>query len=272
MPATNSAQVAAQVAVLMTAYKAERTINEAVGSILANEPACDILVVDDCSPVPVADVLPAHERISVLRLEKNSGPGPARNIGIGRLLEKGYPYIAVMDADDIALPGKFARQRAFLEQNPLVGAVGTWARFFDEATGETVFFSSPPPTPEGIRQAMFFNLPMVHPSSMMRADVFRVCGVYDSRYRTAEDYELLRRIAQTFDLANLPEHLFDYRMSSRGQSLANRQRQLSDRLRIQLEYFEALSWRAWAGIAQTLLLFAMPNALLVKIKSWQNAR
>src|SRR5688572_29739897 len=97
-------RIPADVAVLMTAYKAEGTINEAVQSILADETACDILIVDDCSPVPVASVLPAHERISILRLETNSGPGPARNIGVEKLLAKGYRYIAVMDADDVAMP------------------------------------------------------------------------------------------------------------------------------------------------------------------------
>jgi len=268
MPETASADVA----VLMTAYKAEETISEAIQSILANEPACDILVVDDCSPVPVAGVLPAHERISVLRLDKNSGPGTARNVGIEHLLAKGYRYIAVMDADDIALPTKFAKQRVFLEAHPNVGAVGTFARFFDEDTRETVFFQSHPETPEDIRQAMFFNLPMVHPSTMMRADALRALGLYDSRYRTAEDYELLRRISRKFDLANLPDYLFDYRMSSRGQSQANRQRQLADRLRIQLEYFELLNWRAWAGVAKTLVLFALPYPVVIKLKRWWHAR
>lgn len=254
----------------MTAYRAERTIGEALQSILANEPACDILIVDDCSPVPVADVVPAHDRIAIHRLARNSGPGPARNAGVEMLLAKGYRYIAVMDADDIALPTKFAKQRAFLDANPKVGAVGTFARFFDEDTGETVFFQSHPTSPEAVRRAMYFNLPVVHPSVMIRADAFRAAGLYDSRYRTAEDYELLRRIAKSFDVANLPEHLFDYRMSSRGQSLANRQRQLADRLRIQFEYFEPLNWRAWAGIAKTLALFALPNALLVKFKNWRH--
>jgi glycosyltransferase involved in cell wall biosynthesis len=262
----------ADVAVLMTAYKAERTINEAIQSILANEPACDILVIDDCSPVPVASVVPTHERITIHRLGRNSGPGAARNAGLEILLAKGYPYIAVMDADDIALPTKFAKQRTFLEAHPNVGAVGTFARFFDEDTGETVFFQSHPTEPAAIRDAMFFNLPAVHPSVMLRAEAFRIAGFYDSRYRTAEDYELLRRVAKTFDVANLPEHLFDYRLSSRGQSLANRQRQLADRLRIQVEYFEPLNWRAWAGVAKTLALFAMPNALLMKFKNWRHGR
>lgn len=256
----------------MTAYKAEGTINEAIGSILSGEPACDILIVDDCSPVPVSDVVPAHARVEVVRLPANGGPGPARNFGLQRLLDRGYRYIAIMDADDVALPGKFEKQLAFLERNPRVGALGTFARFFDENTRETLFFQSHPDTPEDIRKAMYFNLPMVHPSVMVRADVFRDVGFYDPRYRTAEDYELMRRVSRKYDLANLEEYLFDYRMSSRGQSLANRRRQLGDRLKIQIEYFESKNWRAWAGVVQTLVLFVMPTSLVLRMKRWLYGR
>lgn len=256
----------------MTAYKAEGTINEALDSILSGDLTCDVLIVDDCSPTPVADVARRHPRVEVLRLSRNGGPGPARNFGLEQLIAKGYRYIAIMDADDIALPAKFAKQLAFLEKNPRVGAVGTWARFFDENTRETLFFQAAPTDPEDIRQAIFFNLPMVHPSVMVRTEVFKDVGFYDPRYRTAEDYELMRRVSRKYDLANLGEYLFDYRMSSRGQSLANRKRQLGDRLKIQIEYFDAKNWRAWAGVAQTLVLFVMPTSLVLRMKRWLYSR
>jgi glycosyltransferase involved in cell wall biosynthesis len=262
----------APVAVLMTAYKAEGTINEAIDSILSNGSVCDILVVDDCSPVPMAESVRPHPRVEILRLSRNGGPGPARNFGLEQLIARNYRYIAIMDADDIALPGKFAKQLAFLEKNPRVGAVGTWARFFDENTRETLFFQAAPTHPDEIRQAIFFNLPMVHPSVMMRTDVFKDVGFYDPRYRTAEDYELMRRVSRKYDLANLGEYLFDYRMSSRGQSLANRRKQLGDRLKIQIEYFEPKNWRAWAGVAQTLVLFVMPVPLVLRMKRWLYSR
>ena len=43
--------------------------------------------------------------------------------------------------------------------------------------------------------------------------------------RTLEDYELLRRLATRFDLANLTEFLVDYRVSKAGISITRRRRQ-----------------------------------------------
>ncbi len=80
---------------------------------------------------------------------------------------------------------------------------------------------------------------------------------------------LFSSIATRYDLANIPECLLSYRISPDGQSRSRRWRQLYDRLRIQLKYFEATEWRAWAGIAKTLVAMLVPPSLSesLKIKS-----
>lgn len=255
------------IAVLMTAYNAEATIREAVASILDGTEPCDLYVVDDCSRIPVSTLFDlSDQRINVLRLETNVGPGRGRNKGLERILAEGYPYVAIMDADDIAYPERLARQRAFLDSHPNVGAVGTWSRFIDEKTKELIFVHRAPVDPSEARNAMFYNSPIVHPSSLIRASALKAVGFYDARFRTAEDYELFQRIGRRYELANLPECLLDYRMSPHGQSLGNRHRQLTDRLRIQWLYFNPLQWRAWAGIAWTLALFLLPNSWLIRLK------
>jgi glycosyltransferase involved in cell wall biosynthesis len=252
----------------MAAYNSEKTIRQAVTSLLAGTIPCQLYVIDDCSRIPVADVLaPQPARVEVIRLAQNAGPAGARNAGLKHILAKNYNYIAVMDADDISYPDRLAKQVAFLDRNPKVGAVGTWARFFDEATGATVFNQRTPVQSDAIRKAMFFNSGIVHPSVMIRAEALRRVGFYSGDYPAAEDYELLRRIATQFELANLPEILLDYRLSSRGMSIGKRRRQLFDRLRIQLKYFEMLEWRAWAGVVQTSLLFLIPRKVVVAWKS-----
>jgi hypothetical protein len=82
----------------------------------------------------------------------------------------------------------------------------------------------------------------------------------------AEDYELFRRISQRFPMANLPMVLVDRRLSSRGLSLTRRRRQLWDRFRIQLRYFNAAEADSWLGALKTVALFFVPVALLMKIK------
>jgi glycosyltransferase involved in cell wall biosynthesis len=263
-----NAQVRPAVAVLMTAYNADATIQEAVSSILNGTEPCDLYVVDDCSRNPASRLLDnSDKRINVIRLDTNVGPGRARNHGLERILQNNYPYVAIMDADDIAYPERLAKQREFLDSHPNVGAVGTWARFIDEQTRATVFYHCTPVAERDARDVLYFNSPIVHPSSLMRADALRAVGGYDQRFRTAEDYELFQRIAAHYDIANIPECLLDYRMSPHGQSLGNRHRQLTDRLKIQWLYFNPLRWRAWAGMGWTLMLYALPNKWLISLKS-----
>ena len=63
-----------------------------------------VMVVDDCSPIPVATELqtcppPAGLRIKVLQQPKNSGPNEARNAGLQNL-EPGTQIVAYLDSDD----------------------------------------------------------------------------------------------------------------------------------------------------------------------------
>lgn len=247
------------VAVLMAAYNADKTIIEAVDSLMRSTQPCKIYIVDDCSRTPVAELLGAHDpdRIEIIRLPQNSGPAAARNAGIVRILRAGHPYVAVMDADDRSHPGRLAKQVAFLRRNPGVAVVGCWERVIDEHSN-FVSDVALPCDPEDIRNLLFVKMCVSHPTWMVRAEVFSELGVYSLKYLAAEDYEFIRRVAAHHDVANLPEHLIDYRLSPGGMSARNRTRQLFDRLRIQLAYFRPLKWQAWLGVARTAALLIVP--------------
>lgn len=247
------------VAVLMAAYNADKTLKQAVNSLLEGTHPCKIYIVDDCSRVPAADVLGAHDpaRIEIIRLAKNGGPGNARNAGLKRILENGHDFVAIMDADDISFPERIEKQVAFLNANRSIGLVGCWERVIDE-NDAFVSFVALPCDPQTIRENLFLKMYVSHPTWMVRARVFRELGGYSPKYYAAEDYELLRRIAERYDVANIPEYLLHYRLSSGGMSAKNRRRQLFDRLRIQLRYFKPLNRHAWLGVARTLVLMAIP--------------
>ena len=118
------------VAVIMAAYNADRTLPEAVASVMASTLPVDLFVVDDASRVPAEEVLRSvlgeiPSNIVVVRCAKNMGPSRARNLALHRIAEEGYRYAAVLDADDLADPERFAKQAAYLEVNPGIAAVGT---------------------------------------------------------------------------------------------------------------------------------------------------
>jgi glycosyltransferase involved in cell wall biosynthesis len=96
---------APRVSITMPAYGAEATIREAVESALAQTVSdFELIIVDDGSPVPVADVLDdmRDERVRIVRHERNRGLGAARNTA---LREVRAPLLTHLDADDLIEAG-----------------------------------------------------------------------------------------------------------------------------------------------------------------------
>jgi GT2 family glycosyltransferase len=264
--------MASELAVLMAAYNSEAVIRRAVSSLTGNTYPCDIYIVDDGSRIPVSEVLGNIPNVEIIRFPKNQGLARALNAGLIQILQRGYKYIARMDTDDISYPDRFAKQVAFLEQHPRTGVIGSWGRYFDETTGDTIVIHRTPVKLDAVRRQLFFNSAIIHASAMIRADVLRAVGLYSLDYPAAEDYELFRRISKRCALENIPEVLVDVCESIHGISLSKRRRQVYDRLRIQLKYFEPLQWRAWAGVAKTLLLFLVPLRVVAAIKRAREQR
>jgi len=264
--------MSAEVAVLMAAYNAEKTLPAAVESILASTVPCDLFLIDDCSRTPVEQVIGQRPNLTIIRLPKNHGLAAALNAGLTHILPKNYKYVARMDADDVSHANRFATQIAFLERHPEVALVGSGARFIDDRDGAFVMYYMPPLTHAEARKALFFNNCFIHPTWLWRREALAAVGPYSLDYPAAEDYEFMRRSVERVVVANVPDYLIDYRISTGGISVSKRQRQLLDRLKIQLKYVEPLQWRAWAGMAKTLMLFAIPRAIVTTMKAeWRSA-
>ena len=266
---TTTAALTARVAVLMPAYNPGPFINRSVESLVRNTHECDIYIVDDGSKIPVTQILDDFPRTTVIRLEQNRGVVHARNVGLRAILRQPYEFVACLDADDISYPDRIAKEVEFLDSHPEIAVVGAWARFVEEASGRMVFIGRTPESPELVRKTMNYNTAVINSSSMIRASALNAVGLYSEKYPVAEDYELFRRIAQQFPVANLPIILVDMRLSPGGLSLTRRRRQLFDRFRIQLKYFRPLEIGAWVGLVKTLALFLVPRALVTKFKSFR---
>ena len=118
-------------------------------------------------------------------------------------------YIARMDADDIAYPGRVEKQLRFLEERGEVDLVGSQMLIFGE-DGTALGKRALPCDHESIvaNPALAFGLG--HPTWLGRASWFR-----RYRYRPQavryEDVELLYRSYRQSRFANLPEILHGYR-------------------------------------------------------------
>lgn len=99
-----------KVAIIIAAYNASKTILGALESALFQPEVAEIIVIDDCSSDEtkkiVSKAAESDSRIILIEQPFNQGPSAARNRGLAHSTS---PFVAVLDSDDIFLPGRFAR-------------------------------------------------------------------------------------------------------------------------------------------------------------------
>lgn len=107
-PGWKAAEVTASVCVVITARNASATIAQAVRSALDQPEVAEVVVVDDASTdatgTAAREAAKGDARLTVLRNDTNLGPSAGRNRAIAASRS---PYIAILDADDYLLPGRF---------------------------------------------------------------------------------------------------------------------------------------------------------------------
>jgi succinoglycan biosynthesis protein ExoU len=100
----------AGVCVIIAARDAASTVGRAIRSALVEPEVAEVVLVDDGSRDRTVEAALAADdgtgRLVVLNLDRNRGPAFARNHAIARSTA---PLLAILDADDFFLPGRFAR-------------------------------------------------------------------------------------------------------------------------------------------------------------------
>lgn len=201
---------APRLTVLMPVYNAAPYLLEAVNSILTGSfTDLELLAINDGSTDESEAILRgiADPRLRVVCNDGNQGVIATLNRGLD-LAEGGF--IARMDADDISMPDRLARQVAFMEANPEIGLSGTWSRTFGAGPEMTTRL---PLSPSEIHMQLFAFNAISHPSVMLRRKLFVEHGLrYSADAHHAEDLDLWMRAANCFGLANLPVVGLRYRM------------------------------------------------------------
>jgi glycosyltransferase involved in cell wall biosynthesis len=210
------------VSVVMPAYNAARFIDPAIESIRAQTLRdFELIVVDDRSTDDTAERVERHARadprVRVVRAEKG---GISRSINRG-IAESRYPWVAIMHADDVAMPERLAKQSAAARANPGVVAWGCYAQHIG-ATGRVLSLSQTGPTTvEEFRRlrAAGEDVHMLHPTAFLRRDVVDRVGGYDPDFDGAEDFELFDRMAEVGPIVVLAEPLLLYRVHASSVSM-----------------------------------------------------
>lgn len=215
------------VTVIMPAFNAGRYVDEAVASILAQTYRdFELLAFDDASEDDTLSRLQAWSRRDP-RVIAQSGPhrgiAGLRNEGIRQARGK---WIALMDADDVAYPNRFARQIAWLESHPGVVALGGGFEVIDE-DGDPVQIHLPATEHAALVNGLLsgYGSQLCDPAVfMLRSAVERVGG-YRAQFDNAIDVDLFIRLSEIGQLGAIAEPLIHYRWHLRSVSHTRRGQQ-----------------------------------------------
>lgn len=201
-----------QLTVVVPARDAAATLTEALFSVTQQSYGdLECLVVDDGSSDGTREIANSFSRrdgrFRTLST-RGFGVSAARNLALG--LARGK-YIAFLDADDLSHPHRFATQIRFLEENADIALVGSHAEIFGDGIPASARFQFLLEHDE-ILPGLLFTLEFLLSAVMMRRQVLDVVEGFDPRYRLAEDWEFLARVARHFKCANLPQPLVRYRV------------------------------------------------------------
>lgn len=197
------------VSVLLAVHNDSRFLGQALGSVLRQTvDDLELIVVDDASTDETPALLSGvgDARLRVITNDEQAGLASSLNRG---LIEASGRYVARLDADDVALPERLARQleRMQRDDHQDVAVVGSAVLDFDEA-GRPGTLHRNPAGATGIRWLTLFGSPFFHPTVLVDRDrVDRAQLRYDTSYAESEDYELWSRLLSGRQGANLTQPL-----------------------------------------------------------------
>jgi glycosyltransferase involved in cell wall biosynthesis len=200
--------------VALAAYNEEDWVGSAIRSVLAQtREDFELVVVDDGSADGTAEVVRGFEsedpRVRLVS-QQNRGLAAALNAAI---TAGSAPYIALIDADDLWMPGYLEGMGRALDGDDGAGFAYTDAWILEHPSGRFQRQSSnvgmgepvpPPRDPEAfLRLLIEFNF--VFGLAAMRRSALEEVGAFNESLRACEDYELwIRLLAHGYRAARAP--------------------------------------------------------------------
>lgn len=210
------------ISVVMAVYNASKYIARAIESILHQTfQEFEFIIVDDGSTDDTLEIAKRYsERDNRMRVIKSDhrGISYARNIGIK---ESKYPWIAIMDADDIALPDRLEKQINAAKGNPKVVVWGTYTYYINSKEKIIGFYKfGPTSEKEFYEQRKKGMIVGVHgATALLKKDIVLKAGGYDPQIQAASDFELFDRMANHGLIISVPEPLLLYRINLQSHTM-----------------------------------------------------
>jgi len=234
------------ISIIITTYNRASLVVRAIQSALSQTyNNIEIIIVDDCSGDGTKEVVKPYlgKRVKYIRNSVNIGLSASRNVGIAA--SRGE-YISFLDDDDEITFDKSQLLLTELEQShSSVGVAYSGYR----AIYENEFAYSKTANHTGmIYKYVLKNCPCAIHSALIRRSCFDVVGIFDTRLKSAEDWDMWIRISKHFSFVAVPYELAIYYIH-KGQMSTQIVAKIRARTRIIHKHFsglkenpEILSW------------------------------
>jgi glycosyltransferase involved in cell wall biosynthesis len=240
------------VSVVIATYNMGRYLPEAVQSVLAQSyRSVEVHIVDDGSTDETSAMVRQWEGNPRVRVHRQGNAGQARAKNRGVALSGGE-FVAFLDADDVWLPQKLARQMPLFARRAETGVVYSDCERMD---GEGR------PLPSGsmalhrgrVSGALLIENFVPFPTAVVRRECLERYGAFDESLRMGIDYELWLRLSAHVEFDFIAEPTARYRIWP-GQMSKNYRERYESGIRIMRTFLErnpgavrrSLERRAWA--------------------------
>lgn len=210
------------VSTIIPAYNAERTLAQAIDSALSQDcEGHEVVVVNDGSTDSTAAILQKYGSQIQVITQRNGGLSAARNAAVRRSTGR---YLALLDADDVWLPGKLKMMVSALERNPLASLAFSDYTFIDDngaGCGESALDAAP-----GLEKLMrerplpVLSLPAIFPSTwMIPRQIFEQTGGFCEKFNGPgglEDSWMIMLLRELGEFVHVPKKLTLYRVGESG--------------------------------------------------------
>lgn len=143
----------------------------------------------------------------------NRGLTAVLNNLIDVAVQSDVEFIARMDADDISLSDRFAKQVGYLQRHPEVMVIGGSIQEFN-ATNDCVNIRHYPETNDEVIKYICKASPCAHPATMIRRAIFDNGISYNENYRTSQDIALWYDvICAGYNIGNLNDVVLKFRLT-----------------------------------------------------------
>lgn len=203
------------VSVILPSYNHEKHLGQAVESVLYQDYSdFELLISDDGSSDNSVKVIESYTdpRIKANYFKTNRGA----YFNHKHLIDKANgEYIALINSDDLWLPGKLKKQMDFMRNNPSYGACFTWAYLIDENNDKVsepnVFIQPNRSQSEWIEYFYTRGNCICHPSILIKREIYERLGSYNGAMRQLPDFDMWVRLIKHYPIYVIQEFLTCHR-------------------------------------------------------------